>query len=121
MSEEREADSTPVTAEHVRKFLAWYRARIKLATFASYEEPWINALAGRDAENQLTLGQLRNGISSLQRLKMLDPVSPVAFWAMCVNRRSVEVSNRFKSMRDLLIHKQESQETANDTHSKAID
>lgn len=93
---EREPDDTPLRLEHVQTFLRWYGARIKLRRYDGMDEQWHRAL------NRCTLGQLRNGMRSLQRFVETPTLSAPEFWALCQHEPKPEAIREFQKMREAL-------------------
>ena len=95
-SEEREPDSTPLTREHVEKFLQWYRGRVKVPRYLGIDDHWHHAL------QTLTVGELRNGIRRFSALTVPRYVEPVAFWHLCKSLRPPETERRIRQLRQTL-------------------
>ena len=93
MTEEKEPDSTPLTRQHVEKFLAWYRQRNGTRPFPGEADWWTNAL------HTLTLGDLRNGMRALQRFSKTTALEPPQFWSLCKSRADEKSIERFNAMR----------------------
>jgi len=93
---EKEDDSTPVTREHVQKFLQWYSSRVRLPKYLGFEDHWFHAL------QTLTLGELRNGIRRLQSLSGPTYVEPVNFWHLSKSMRAPAVQAKWRALREQL-------------------
>lgn len=93
MTDEREPDETPVSQAHVTKFLDWYSPLVNLQKFDGMLNWWTNAL------NTLTLGELRNGMRSVQRFSKATQLTPPQFWALCKNKADEKSIERFNVMR----------------------
>jgi hypothetical protein len=93
---DKEPDDTPLTREHVEKFLAWYRNTVKKKTIGMVFNPdwWWSGL------HSLTLGELRNGIRSLQRFETEMLLSPPEFWGLCKGQRDEKAIAAFRAMRE---------------------
>jgi hypothetical protein len=99
MSKE-EPDNIPVSAEHVRAFLGWYRKRSELSEILLNVEWWHNALSG------LTLGELRNGIRAYQRFTSKLALTPPEFWKLCKGQQDEAALVRFRELRKAVLNKQ---------------
>lgn len=89
-----EPDDTPVTREHVQIFLAWYRSRVPLPTWAGIDDMWFNAL------HTLTLGELRHGMRSFARFTSHLALDPPQFWGLCRGTDNELTIQRFREMRE---------------------
>lgn len=96
-----EPDNTPVTPEHVAKFLAWYRTQCRVPHYLGMEDHWCNAL------HTLTLGELRNGVRTLKAWSRVTYLDPPRFWQLCKKPRTEETERRFNRMRQILRSKQD--------------
>lgn len=93
MSDEREPDDTPVRADHVQKFLAWYGPLSSMSKENWALEWWTNALSN------LTLGELRRGMKAIQRFSSKTALNPVQFWSLCKGKTDETHIRRFNALR----------------------
>lgn len=102
MSEEsKEPDDAPIQQRHVDQFLAWYGSRCQVPKYPGLALHWFNAL------HTLTLGDLREGARFVAGMSKPHYIEPQKFWHLCKRRRPPEVVAKFRSLREVLIDRQE--------------
>lgn len=91
----KEPDDTPVTSEHIQKFLGWFWSQRRKTPF-DHDAVWYSALS------TLTLGQLRNGMRCMKEFSQNFKPSPPEFWTICTSSRSQAHIERMRKTREAM-------------------